>query len=159
MIKLDTPFFVFSYKTTNFGDCLTRVFFEKISNKEVTISKNRDQVHYLSVGSIIGKSTINSIIMGAGAMENYTEISDVKEVLWVRGPLTRNNLLRSNINCPENYGDPFILFPLIYNKSRYSIKFDLGFIPHTNDKNTDKYNSLVKKLSINNTILEIDINI
>ena len=152
-------FFVISCKTTNFGDCLTKIFFETLSKKSVILSKNKNIEHYISVGSIIGKANHNSIVMGSGAMEKHTRINNVKEILWVRGPLTRNNLLKSNIECPEKYGDPFILFPLIYNNTNSLIKYDIGFIPHTNDKFSDKYKDLVKELSINKKIIEIDINL
>lgn len=157
--QLDKHFFVFSYKTTNFGDCLTKIFFEKISNKQITISKNKSVDHFMSVGSIIGKATKNSIIMGTGAMKNYTVIKGFKKILWVRGPLTRNNILNSNFECPEKYGDPFILFPLIYKNCNILKSFDVGFIPHTNDKHQKNYNLLVNKISKNKQVLEININI
>ena len=46
----------------------------------------------------------------------------------VRGPLTRKQVLKYGHKCPEVYGDPAILMPLIYSP-QYEIKHDILVIP------------------------------
>lgn len=152
-------FRILSYKTTNMGDCLTEVFFEFLSEKKVVChhyKEGGDYEHFISTGSIIGKSDKNSIVIGSGAAQPETIVS-AKKILFVRGPLTRNNAIRCNIDCPEKYGDPFILFPLFYNAD-ISVKYDIGFIPHSLDKKDAQYKSLVNTISKSKNILEININ-
>ena len=68
----------------------------------------------------------NSIIFGTGFISDNGDlgggnwksnkskiINKPIKVISVRGPLSRK-LLNKKIECPENYGDPLILFPCIY---------------------------------------------
>ena len=51
-------------------------------------------------GSILRNSRDNSIIWGTGFMFGNEKIINPKKILSVRGPLTRNRLLKLGINCP-----------------------------------------------------------
>ena len=81
-----------------------------------------------------------------------------KKIISVRGPKSRQKLLSMGLDCPENYGDPLILFPSIYTPKTLTIKNKIGIIPHYVDfdnknvktliKNLEKQNFDVKKINI-----------
>ena len=112
----------------------------------------RDDV--LCIGSIINWMTSpNSIIWGSGIVYPDRELSAIpKKVLAVRGPLTRQYLLKRGIDCPEVYGDPALLFPRYY-KPHIEKKYRLGIIPHFRDKN----NPIILKNSQDSTVKVIDV--
>lgn len=98
---------------------------------------------YLCIGSIISWMThSNSIIWGSGVVHEEQQISArPKFVTAVRGPLTREYLIKQGITCPEIYGDPALLFPRFY-KPKVKKTYKLGVIPHYRDKknlNLDRF--------------------
>lgn len=62
-------------------------------------------------------------------------------VRLVRGPLTRDILLKQKIPCPEIFCDPGILIPYMYLSSRDDVEkeYDIGIIPHVIDYETVKH--------------------
>ena len=48
----------------------------------------------------------------------------------VRGPLTRSCFLAQGYGCPELYGDPGLLLPLVYHPAVTGKQYSLGLIPH-----------------------------
>ena len=52
------------------------------------------------------------------------------DIRAVRGPLTRNILLRMGYVCPELYGDPAVLMPLFYLGNSVRCSRDYVLIPH-----------------------------
>lgn len=113
---------------------------------------NRENV--LCIGSIISWLTNNnSIIWGSGVVYPEQSISGTpKRVLAVRGPLTRNYLLRQGIDCPQIYGDPALLFPRYY-KPNLKKKYKLGIVPHFRDKD----NTYIEKIKHERCVTIIDV--
>jgi pyruvyltransferase len=123
--------------TPNFGDLLSPYLVEKISGspvKSVPISPGhkwkfslkRSPFSYLAIGSIISRANAKSVVWGSGAFGTETKSSLNKKAEYraVRGPLTRNLLRIHGINCPEVYGDPALLLPLVINppvKKQYKV--------------------------------------
>lgn len=119
---------VFSYVQNpyNLGDSLGEIIVEFLLNSkgididaDVSITK-----HFNCVGSNIFSSYQDATIWGSGANPQLPTRSQVicqkisrrkLDIRAVRGPLTRDVLLNMGYNCPEVYGDPAILMPLIYN--------------------------------------------
>ena len=108
----------------------------------------------LCIGSIITwMTTPRSIIWGSGIVYPNKEISAIpKKVLAVRGPLTREYLIKRGIACPEVYGDPALLFPRFYQPPKEK-KYKLGIIPHFRDKE----NPLIGKYAKEKSVLIIDV--
>lgn len=69
-------------------------------------------------------------------------ITKPNKILSVRGPLTRNRLLKLGINCPESYGDIGLILPYFY-YPELKKKYKLGTIPHYIDK--EKFNETYMK--------------
>lgn len=124
-------------KKSNFGDDLNIYLLKKFqpSLKVVKYAINplfKNRLYF--IGSIIKYDLTNSIILGSGIIQKNQFIKNhPKLVLSVRGPLTRKQLLDNNISCPEKYGDPALIMPLVYNP-KISKKFKYGIVPHFKDK-------------------------
>lgn len=148
----------------NFGDYLNIPLFQELTNKRVIkvrysfIEKIKAYfnigTNYCLIGSIVQLSEKNTIIWGAGLISKESEIKHKpKKVCAVRGPLTRKVLTDNGIECPEIYGDPALLLPLVY-QVHIKPRYKLGIIPHYVDKN----NTWISQYENNEEILIIDIN-
>lgn len=118
----------------NFGDDINLPIIKSLTGrncvlKHATLYVNVENL--LCIGSIIeGFTDKNSIIWGSGVMHGRDIMQcKPKTVLAVRGPLTRKDLLLRGIDCPEIYGDPALLLPLIYRPS-VKKKYKYGIVPH-----------------------------
>lgn len=142
----------------NWGDDINFSFLQEITgyNYEfIHVNKNIDENNYACIGSIIDDHylTKNTIIWGSGIPEIDTIISiKPKQILSVRGPLTRNKLLEQNIDCPEVYGDPALLIHKFYNPN-IEKKYKLGIIPHFSNIKHEK----IVKVKNNPNIKIIDL--
>ena len=157
----------------NFGDAVNDIFWEKILDTKIVINK-LDKPHYVTTGSIMTLVNNNSIVLGTGFISaksnlggnNFRNndnkiINHPKQIISVRGPKTRRKLLDFGIACPEAYGDPLIIFPVIYNKSKIINEDIVGIIPHYVDKSSNNMKILQSSLVNNgykvNTI-DIEVN-
>ena len=96
-----------------------------------------DKFRYYAAGSIFpcDSGSSNFEIWGTGLIYHANTIkSKPGKIHAVRGPLTRERLLANNIECPEVYGDPALLFPRFYDKN-VNIQYQVGIIPHYIDRN------------------------
>ena len=159
----------FWWESKNWGDALNPVLIRLLSGKrpiavnEYTFNIRRRPV-YAVIGSIldiIPRHYIkNTVIWGPGFIQESGKISGVPEkVCAVRGPLSRNNLIKQGIKCPDVFGDPALLYPRLYEPD-ISAKYLLGIIPHYVDKNNQnvrKFEALpeVKIIDIENPINDV----
>lgn len=80
----------------------------------------KETKHLYTVGSIIQGGAQNAVIWGSGLKHGIDDFGFLSrrtrklDVRLVRGPETRKALLAAGYACPELYGDPAILMPLIY---------------------------------------------
>ncbi|PKD21200.1 exosortase [Salegentibacter salinarum] len=125
----------------NYGDLLSKYLVEKISGKPVKFVQPKKQpwykmnkTNFLAVGSILHHATKHSIIWGSGIIDHEQEIAEAN-FRAVRGPQTRDYLLKLGYRCPEVYGDPALLLPKYYNP-QVKKKYKIGVIPHYHDYKT-----------------------
>ena len=137
----------------NYGDLLSKYIVEKLSGKPVCwvlpkkIKWYHNKLHYISIGSILQHSTKFSLVWGSGIINEELPIRS-KKIYAVRGPKTREYLLKNNIACPEIYGDPALLLPELFNPE-INKKYEIGIVPHYVDYGN------VKKRYINNSSVKV----
>ena len=125
----------------NIGDTLTPVVFEYIKNKYSLVEKKLKQtIHLNMIGSIIAFKKYDAVIWGSGILNEDFERKikfNAKHVKYdiraVRGPLTRDILIRCGYDCPNVFGDPAILMPLIYKPKNKIKKYKISIIKHYRD--------------------------
>lgn len=139
----------------NLGDVLAmpiiNFMLDKKGIKADKVVKGRK--HLFTVGSGGLRSFQNTTIWGTGIMydglkgywfEKYWYANHRHlDIRAVRGPLTREVFLRLGHQCPEVYGDPGILMPLIYQPDYSAVKRggrDYAIIPqYTTENEVRKY--------------------
>lgn len=86
--------------------------------------------YIISVGSIIDWGSGKRIVWGSGILFSRSKVDNGK-FLAVRGHKTRDRLLELGYDCPEIFGDPALLLPLVYSpRPATDKKHKLGLIPH-----------------------------
>lgn len=139
----------------NFGDDLNPVLVKRVSQKKVIrLDKVPKIIHkpcHLVVGSILHWADENTIVWGPGfANEGSKVLAPPLAIKAVRGPLTRQELIKSGLACPEVYGDPALLYPRLFNVTATK-KYKLGIIAHY----AEAKNSFFKKW-LNTQVINID---
>lgn len=100
----------------NFGDVLSPQIVQRITKQKVNrclCGKKR----LLAIGSILQFADTGDVIWGSGIggndLNREFKFSSL-DARAVRGPLTRQFLLDRGIDCPEIYGDPALLLPILF---------------------------------------------
>ena len=151
-----------SYPLLNIGDTLGPIIVEWLLNKKGIdkLKKVKHTTHLLTVGSVLGFGAFDATVWGSGIL-NTNVIKRLKrhrfllhrklDIRAVRGPLTREVLLAAGYQCPEMYGDPAVLMPLIYNTEHITKLHDISVILHyrTNLQEMNHSNTLHNKYTIN----------
>lgn len=113
----DSMFWWQAGKRINFGDDLSRVIVERMLGHSVSHNplKSKEKL-LLAAGSILHYARDGDVIWGSGfrenpLLENRFHHIDVRAV---RGPRTREFLLKMGIDCPEVYGDPAVLMGYLF---------------------------------------------
>jgi len=129
----------------NWGDALNPVLIQKISGKiPLIVTTHTYNIRNIQIYSVIGSTlglanTINCghknlIIWGSGFISSKKRLKvHPSKICAVRGPLTRELILKQGYKCPEIYGDPALLYPKFY-KPNVQKNYKLGIIPHAFDK-------------------------
>jgi pyruvyltransferase len=98
----------------NFGDYLSFVIVTKMAaDADCFLGEERSTpARLLAIGSILHFARDNDVVWGSGVngkMPVERHVFEQLDVRAVRGPLTRDFLMRKGIEVPEVYGDPGIL--------------------------------------------------
>lgn len=136
----------------NWGDDINRYFIEYISDltilaKNVSrIYRNIDVTNYLCIGSVLGLYDNPQMnVWGSGLISNNIKVRQpIGRIYSVRGPLTRAELIKQGIDCPQIYGDPALLVSRYY-KPNVNKKYKLGIIPHYCDEDNIYLKNFVEK--------------
>ena len=118
----------------NWGDALSPVLVGLLSGKPVVHLEGLHHNRYLAIGSILGGANERAEVWGSGFIREHDRLSGrPPRVHAVRGPLSRESLLRQGVECPEVYGDPALLLPRFFNPTVVK-RYAVGIIPHYIDK-------------------------
>jgi len=124
------------YEPKNFGDWVTPYLYKKISGDEPLFcppTKRFPITTVLGAGSILRhiKTSDTAIVWGSGIISAEDKFEKPRNILAVRGPLTRKRCHELGFDCPEVYGDPAILLPSFYSPDKnQQKKYSVGIIPH-----------------------------
>jgi hypothetical protein len=125
----------------NFGDKLTPYLIEKISGKKCVWSPNESDIEkYVVTGSILNWEIKNAIAWGAGLASKDDNIG-IKNIVMVRGEITKYRAILSGTENEIAVGDPALLLPRYYNP-KVEKKYTLGIFPHYIDTDVITYNLL-----------------
>lgn len=124
------------YGKVNVGDYLSWVIVEWIKQKRGIASDssyNGKTQHLYALGSIIDSGFQDATVWGSGCLQDHMfwwrKIRKL-DICSVRGPLTREVMRKNGYDCPEIYGDPAILMPLIYKPKNIRKNKDYVVISH-----------------------------
>lgn len=129
----------------NWGDALNPILIENLTGKKPILSTEVFNIKKNNVYCVIGSileipSEKNLIVWGSGFISSNSQFKvKPKEIYAVRGPRTRELVLKNGIYCPEIYGDPAMLYPCFY-RPKIEKKYKLGIIPHYVDQNNPLLN-------------------
>jgi len=125
----------------NFGDALSQILVERMLGKPIRIASQpiTERNKLLGMGSILHYAQDHDVIWGTGVNGKSPEKAyqfTTLDVRAVRGPLTRDFLLKRGIPCPEIYGDPTLLIPMYFPEFQKPInpEHEYIIIPHFSDE-------------------------
>jgi pyruvyltransferase len=153
-------------KFVNFGDYLSLKLVQRIVGQPINTQIKESQKKLLAIGTILSKASNNDVMWGSGArrtnLNNCLPRLTSLDIRAVRGPLTRKFIMENlNINCPEIYGDPALLFPYFFPefKKKKTPSNDYIIIPHLTEQKlfpktkylnvvypTDPWDQIIKKI-------------
>lgn len=115
----------------NVGDYLAVPIFQYMKQRLAADDhkKLEKTKHLYTVGSILFFGYQDATVWGSGLLckPKFMWYKPKLDIRSVRGPCTRKILLDAGYDCPEVYGDPAVLMPLIYTpvpvekKRKYSV--------------------------------------
>lgn len=123
----------------NLGDTLSPLICQWVLNKNSLSfeQKTSQTYHLLALGSLLGGNGFFDATVWGSGIKSFDQIATLSkrkyfqklDIRSVRGPLTRDALIGCGYKCPEKYGDPAVLMPLIY-KPEVEKKSEIGAILH-----------------------------
>ena len=119
----------------NLGDYLSKVVVTHFMPQNTQPKDSTDTVTLFATGSILGFRCQNATVWGSGILYSHPITLDrlrfsKLDIRAVRGPETRKLLLKVGKDCPEVYGDPAILMPLIFEPENVVKKHKISIVLH-----------------------------
>ena len=127
---------------SNFGDILTPHILNYYNIDWVSASKQEADI--FMTGSIIKQVTSKATVYGSGVMFKTDRIEPSATYKWVRGPITRECILKSGGSCPEVYGDPALVLPKMIDTDITKVG-KVGYTPHFLDysRYSNKFDNVI----------------
>lgn len=132
----------------NFGDYLSYEIVQTMLNKKGLSLDTpiKGTKHLYGIGSIIQGGAQNATIWGSGLKSGNKDfnwlvrLTRKLDVRLVRGPKTREVLIANGYDCPEKYGDPALILPLLYQPKNINKNKDyLVVLHHETSLNVKEY--------------------
>lgn len=140
----------------NWGDDLNYYFLRELTELPIVMYHNFKVAkwfhlnNYLCIGTLldaVNYSNEQTIVWGSGVSGQERSFVLPENIMAVRGPKTKEFCDKYGVQCPELYGDPALLLPLVYQPRRgvqrsisascvqevQKATFRLGIIPHVVD--------------------------
>ena len=114
----------------NWGDIVNPYVVEKLTGIPPKFVEGGRRL--LAIGSVLRYADADATVWGTGASSRDVKVNIQAEFRAVRGPITRSLVLAAGGRCPEVYGDPALLLPLLYEPARPVARAKLGLILHHN---------------------------
>lgn len=131
------------YPILNVGDVLAPVIVEwMLSRQKIDTTKQLSSTkHLISVGSVISHCLYDTTVWGSGVLKEFYFIRIITQRIFfgrkmdfraIRGPVSRNIVRSAGYSCPEVYGDPAVLMPIIFPIDRDSVKtkYNVSIVLH-----------------------------
>lgn len=96
----------------NLGDIVTPYIFEKLSGVPPRYARGGEGI--CAIGSIIKFAKVGTPVWGSGSPHENDTLEALADYRSVRGPLTRDLVLRNGGSCDEVYGDAAWFLPILY---------------------------------------------
>lgn len=157
-VHQDSYIFGHWWPSLNFGDAISPLIISALSHKTALCAsiypKPPAMECFSVVGSVLSFHGPKLTIWGSGYIsENSRLFRDPRRICAVRGPRTRERLLRQGYECPSIYGDPAVLlFDRLADLPR-SRDFKVGLISHYLDSN----HPVVRRFARDDRVLSIDV--
>jgi len=121
----------------NFGDWIGPYIFHKLTSSHPVYCQARIPSFakvYFTVGSILHhiRTANSALVWGSGIIDSQTTFAPPKNIFAVRGPYTRERCRYLGYECPNIFGDPALLMPLLF-KPNINKEFELGIVSHMVD--------------------------
>lgn len=107
----------------NWGDDLNCYFLRELTGRPILMYHNFKLAkwlhlkNFLCIGTLldaVNYSNSRTIVWGSGVSGQERTFVNPQKILSVRGPKTKEFCDRYSVQCPEVYGDPALLLPLVY---------------------------------------------
>jgi len=120
---------------SNLGDAIAPLIVRHLSGRPVVHAGDRMRGKLVAVGSILNRARDGDVVWGSGLISAESRPHGTRILVTaVRGPRTRDQLRRLGIECPEVYGDPGCLLPILFPRPAGGApRYALGVIPHHRD--------------------------
>jgi pyruvyltransferase len=146
----------------NLGDYLSQIVCEYMLSLEglsLSSVSRKEYTHLMAIGSLLGgRGYFDATVWGTG-VRSFSEVAFLGinkriqklDIRAVRGPITRQIMMQAgHYDCPEIFGDPAVLMPIIYPKKKEKISGRIGLVAHF-------INPIEIPESCRNNIISIDV--